>query len=77
MVRAITGRDMFGNKVFKERQEQSLSRAKCWFFLEFAELTKNLTPGQVFKLTNPILTTKIQSFFNQNYLCPKGLYFGD
>ena len=55
--KAITWHNLFGNKVFKERQEQSLSRAKCWFLLEFAELTKSLTLGQVFKLTNPKLTT--------------------
>lgn len=40
-------------------------------------INKSLTPSQVFKLTNPKLTTKIQSFINLNYLCPKGVYFGD
>lgn len=43
---------------FKERREQSLSSTKCWFLLEFAESTKNLTPGHVFMLTNPKLITK-------------------
>lgn len=40
-------------------------------------INKSLTPGQVFKLTNSKLTAKIQSFINLNYLCPKGVYFGD